>query len=167
MKKNLFTICLLGLTINLFSQNEKAEALFLYNFGMYIIWPDGIKTDNYTIGVIGNDQLSNELNLVCNNKTISGKKIIVKNFTTDTNIEPVNILVVGDNYTSKIHDFSSRFMNNQTLIVSEKEGMYTKGSEICFKMEDNKLKFELSLSNIMGKGLYVDKRLIDYAIVVD
>jgi phosphoribosylamine-glycine ligase len=166
MKKLFLAIFIVTASINVFSQNEKVEAMFLYSFAKYIIWPDGIKNDDYVIGVVGNEELSKELTKFCNNRSVGSKKIVIRSFENISGNETINMLVVGESCAAKISSYASK-LGRQTVIVSEKERMFNKGSEICFKKEDDKLKFEMSRNNIMDKGLYIDKRLLDYAILVD
>jgi len=166
MKKILISIIIISTSINVFSQNEKIEAMFLYSFAKYVIWPDGIRNEEYTIGVIGNEALAKELTMFCNNRAIGSKKIVVRSFDNISENDVINMLVIGESCASKISSYAGK-LGRHTVIVSEKENMFSKGSEICFKREDDKLKFELSRNNIMDKGLYIDKRLLDYAILVD
>jgi hypothetical protein len=54
---------------------------------------------------------------------------------------------------------------NKTLVITEKKGALNEGSAINFVIVDNKLKFELKVSNATKNGLKVSSNLETMAIV--
>jgi hypothetical protein len=54
-----------------------------------------------------------------------------------------------------------------TLIITERNGLISKGAGINFVMNDGKQKFQLSKINLQKSGLKVNAELVDMAVLVD
>jgi hypothetical protein len=79
---------------NNFGQDEKFKALFIYNFTKYIQWPDNFGSD-FTITVIGNSELVNELSFIATKKTVGQNSITVVTAKSASEVKKCQIVFIS------------------------------------------------------------------------
>jgi YfiR/HmsC-like len=149
---------------NVFAQSEKFQALFIYNFTKYIEWPTN-GNQEFVIGVLGNDIITNELRNVAANKKVGNQNITVKTFSSKDELSSCNIIYIPSNKNNNLDEVLAK-ANNNTLIVTDKKGAAKQGSAINFVIVDGKQKFEINSNNISKRGLKVDPNLLNLGINV-
>lgn len=157
-----FLIVCLGLN-SVFSQVEKFQAAYLFNFTRFIEWPSGFLPDNFIIGVLGNDPVVKELQSTASTKTIYGKKIDVKVFSNVESITPTHILFVPKASSDNVNSAAAKLGSQNTLLVSYSSKGIIDGSGINFILVDNKLQFEIKKANIIQNSLKVNSELENLA----
>jgi hypothetical protein len=169
MKSIGIAIIALFLSVNSFAQVEipKAEALFIYNFTKGISWPESSLKGEFVIGVVGDRDLYNELEVLTKNKNVGLNKISLKYYAKPSEIVSSHVLIVGDRYAGSFDQIKSSAGTFPTLFINTRDGMTAKGSGISFRLVDDKMKFVMSTSNIKNRGLQIDSRLEKMAILVD
>ena len=74
------------------------KAVFLYSFGRYVDWPPAAFTgtsQQFVIGIVGDDPFENALNRIAAKRTISNRKIAIKKFDTIDEYQPCHIVFVS------------------------------------------------------------------------
>jgi hypothetical protein len=169
MKKIMFFavgVLLLFSFTNVSAQKEKFQSLFIYNFSKYVKWPDGLPTDKFVIGVIGSTEMTKALESMATNRKVNGTDIIVKQFSSASEVEDCHILYISESASSKLSSIVSDIGDKPVLIVSDTPGMAKKGSVINFIEEEGKIKFELNQKYAESRGLKVSGSLVSLAILV-
>jgi YfiR/HmsC-like len=164
--KFILVIILLQGTYSLYAQEEKYIGLFIYNFTKFFDWPDNMKTGNYNIEVLGHKSVFDELTRLTSGKSVGSQTIVIKNLNTVDQLTNSHILFVGHWQSRSMSNILAKINGNNTLIISESEGMLDAGSAINFVIRDNGIKFEINLSNARKKGLKVDPRIRELACKV-
>lgn len=149
------------------AQMAQFQALYIYNFAKNIGWPAKDADKELVITVIGDGDLSAELNKLAATKTIGTRKVIVKESTTINGIQKSDIIVLGEAKSGQIGSLMSAQNGNTNLIVSGKKGQCGNGAGISFLSEGGKLKFEISNKNISNRGLQVSQKLLSLGTQVD
>jgi len=151
-----------------YAQKEKYQSLFIYNFTKYIKWPDSYNSDKFVIGVIGNSEIFGSLNTMATSKkkTASGKNMVVKKFSSVSEIDDCNILFVSQNVAGELGQIDSNTSSKPVLIITDSPGLATQGSIINFIEKDGKIKFELNESKASSRGLVVSGSLTSLAIII-
>jgi len=159
-------VFLFSLAINLFSQSSipAAQSVFMYNFTRLIEWPADYKSGDFTIAVIGSNDVFNELKNYTTGKMVGVQSIKVVKFNATAEITKCHILFVSFGKTKELPDILSRLGGGGTLIVSENKGAIEKGATLNFLIVDDKLKFELKTSNATSVGLKIHSNLENMAI---
>lgn len=165
IKLSLICLFLMG-TISLYAQEEKYIGLFIYNFTKYFDWPDNTKTGNFTIEVLGHKSVADELTRLTAGKSVGSQPIVVKNLNSVDQLGKSQILFIGHWQSRMIADILSKGAVNNTLIITEAEGLLVQGSAINFIIRDNTIKFEMDMSNATDKGVKVDPRIRELAYKV-
>ena len=147
--------------LNLKAQDEyQAKAFFIYNFTRLIEWPTDNKTE-FVIGVVGNSPITEHLEKITSGKNVASQKIVIKHFKTTEEIADCNIIYVSNNFSSKIGAIQDILKSNHTLIVGEKNGLTNEGAAINFVLNNNRLSFQINVTNAQKYGLKVSKSLVD------
>lgn len=151
----------------LFSQAEKLQTVFIYNFTKHIEWPESYRQGDFVIGVLGNAAIVEELEELAKNRRVGGQPIVVKKYRDVSEIGKCHILFIPENRSADIGSVLSALKNGSTLIITDKKGLATAGAAINFVVEGNKQKFELNKKNATKYGLKVSSDLERLAIIIN
>ena len=144
---------------------HEIHSMMLYNFTKYIQWPDN-GSDKFVIGVLGDDQVYKTLKAWYSNKAKSGKQFSIVKFNSVGDISSCDILYVAKSTSGKFDDIKAKISTQSTLLITDQNGLGKKGSNINFKMVNNRLAFELNKASIEASNLKVSSQLMNIAIVI-
>jgi hypothetical protein len=162
----LFIISFVSFSLKTQAQTSVAEAqaIFMYNFTRLIEWPADCKSGDFVIGVYGSQDVFAQLNNYMSSKKVGNQNIKVFKFNYITDITKCHILFVSLNKSKEMATIMGIVGTNKTLVITEKRGCLNEGSAINFVIVDDKLKFELRVSNATKYGLKVHSNLEAMAI---
>lgn len=146
--------------------SEKYQALFIYNFTRYIEWPSANSAE-FTIGVLGKSSVYKELVTVAEGRKVGTQTIKVKKFASASEIGNCQIVFVSSDASAQVAAIASSSQGNNTLIITERYGLISKGAAINFIEDDGKQKFQMSRVNMQKTGLKVNNQLVNLATLVD
>jgi hypothetical protein len=166
MKKLLILILVLcfGITIG-YSQVGKTQAMFIYNFSKLIKWPSNYSQGDFIIGVIGESDTYQALKEFTKDKKVGSQGMSVKKFNNINEISDCHILFISSDKSSAINEIIAKIKTQNSLVISEKKGLINSGSAIDFLVIDNKLRYQMNVSNAEKYNLAVSKSLVDLAYV--
>lgn len=142
------------------------HANILYHFTKYVNWPAENSNSDFVIGLLGNSPMEAELKKATANKFVGKRKIVIKVFTSlDVSID-CNILFISDDKSSLLKKVLLRTSNYPILIVTEDEGLASKGSCINFVIEDERTKLEFNTVNINKRNLKIANELLALGSIV-
>lgn len=147
----------------------EVKAAFLYNFGKFVEWPSAAfpNTGEYlVIGVLGENPFGTILDEAISGKTIQGKKLVVKRFTRVKDALNCHILFISSSEESRLTEILTTLANTSVLTVGEMQEFARRGGMIRFRMENNKVRFEINLAATERAGLTVRSQLLKLATVV-
>ena len=140
------------------------KALYLYNFATLIDWPADDRKGNFVIGVYGSKEgVYDNLKTKFEGKAIGSQEIVIKNFTSSSQIDEAHILYVTPMKSSSYPSLETKFKNKSTLMVTEKDGYLSKGAAINFVVSGTSQKFEINKSNAKKHKLIIADRLLNLA----
>jgi hypothetical protein len=145
----------------------KAQALFVYNFAKFIDWSESQLNGEFVIGVVGNSDVYNEIVNISSGKKLRNLNIAVKKMNKTSLLSSCNVIFVCENESSNLETIVNFYKNSPTLIITERQGLIHKGSCISFRLENDKLRYEISKKNFASRGLVIDKILEQMAAYVD
>jgi hypothetical protein len=170
IKNSILSFVLVGLaSFSLVAQERpmhEVHSMMIYNFIKYIEWPTETKSGDFIIGVYGDQEVFNALNKWYGGKDKMGQKIVVKLYNNPSEISKCHMLYLAGPKSNDFEAVKNKFKNSPTLIVTDNKGLAQKGSGINFKMEGNKLKFELNQSTVQAANLKVSGQLASMAILI-
>ena len=144
---------------------RSVKAAFLYKFASYVQWPDvDAKTEvPITIGVIGATDFARELADITANRTVSSRPINVRRLTTGNSLDGIEILFIAKEERDHLSDLLSAARDKPILTVTESEGGLSSGSIINFTLDQDRVRFEVSLYAAEKSQLRLNARLLAVA----
>ncbi len=169
-------ICLNTLTAQAQTIDYSITANFIYQFTKYFSWPvtpvnvsytaSSSSSADFVIGIIGNHELADYLQHTTISKKVGTQKIKVVEFTGAEKIYDCNILYVSNEMSKCLKQIITQNQTAPFLIVTEGAGLATKGSCVNLIVEDNKVKMEINLSNILRRNLKVASEFLGLGKVI-
>ncbi|MEM6359068.1 MAG: YfiR family protein [Bacteroidota bacterium] len=143
---------------------HEIHSMMLYNFTKYIQWPES--SGAFVIGVVGDENVYQTLNNWYNGKLKGNRKFKIVRFSSAAEVTQTDILYVSKGISGKFDEIKAKTDAQRTLIITDKVGLGKKGSNINFKMVNNRLAFELNEASIEASGLKVSSQLMNMAILI-
>ena len=143
------------------TENE-LRVIFIYNFTKYVEWENMDDIEEFKIGILGKDLITNVFNSLAASKKVNGKPIRILNFKSVEDIRKVQILYVNKKYQYDLSKVLDKMYGNNTLLVSANYPFNQ--SMINLIIIDNKMNFEVNEGIIERERLKVSPGLIKLAI---
>lgn len=147
-------------------QLDEVYSMMVFNFTKYVQWPDFAEPGEFVIGVIGNNDVYNQLNASYNGKPRGKKTYVIKKFTNAAEVTACHVLYIDKSKSHEFEAVNAKIQGKPTLVITDKSGLGNKGSGINFKTVDNKLKFELNQKVLENSNLKVSSTLTSMAITI-
>jgi hypothetical protein len=163
------------------SREFQLKAAFLYNFLMFVDWPEGKMADSnspITIGIIGDDKFKDAFEPI-KDKLIGNKKVVVIRFKPfeelkktdkaemDKEIEAIrrcHLLYICRSEEASLEDLMNLTNGCGVLTVAGIEKFVESGGGIInFIMEENKVRFEINLNAARRANLKIRSQLLKLA----
>lgn len=177
-------ICLVFTAKNITAQNlsaneramVKIKSVFIYNFTLYIDWPDAYKSGKFVVGILAdnsNKKLTNamytELQNMARTKKAGTQPFQIELFSSVNDISKCHIVYMPEGVSNKLSQVIKRIdsKNYHTLIVTDKEGLAKKGAAVNFVRVESRQKFELNEKNAKKYGLKLAAKFKNLAIIVE
>src|SRR5512133_3903556 len=166
MRKNLWVIIFALMVAPAFAQKVQVVSLpkylasSLYSFVRFINWPDENKTGDFVIAVVGNNEVFQELSTLSGGKTVGSQPIQIKFYKKIDELNGYHhVVFLGGTSGVPINKLTKKTEGQRTLLVTECQGMLSWGSAINFVEKDGFMKFEMSKTAMLSKGLQVSSQL--------
>lgn len=144
---------------------HEVYSMMVFNFSKYVQWPDS-GNGEFVIGVIGNEEIYKTLSTWYAGKPKGTKKMVIKSFKDASEVQECQILFIDKSKSGEFDQAKAKVKGKGTLVVTDRNGLGSKGSCINFKTVDDKLKFELNQSAIEASNLKVSSALSQMAILI-
>lgn len=146
------------------------KAAFIERFTRFIDWPEKNSAnidDNFTITILGNNPISDELKKIANYQQVKNKKIVIKNVSSISPNLKTHIVFVPIEQRSELDNVIEAVRFKPVLVISEIEGAANIGVHINFFLDNNKLRFEVNERAIAESGLKISYLLLQSAKIVN
>jgi hypothetical protein len=147
------------------AQSYQLHSVFIYSFTRYVQWPDDRNTGDFRILVVGDSPILAELQKMAETKKVGSRPIKVDEASKITGSETSHIIFISAGKSALLPEVLAK-VGTGVLVVTEKEGLGSKGSAINFFQKDGKLAFELNQNAMNKQGLKASTELIRLAVVI-
>lgn len=167
------------------SSEYQVKAAFLYNFIKFIDWPGEDTADSnepIVIGILGKDPFGDAFKPI-ENKQIKEREVIIKRFKRleeqeksgdkdkdddelQKQIEAIRecqLLFICSSEKTRLKEIIDLVKDYNILTVGDTEGFLNSGGIIEFVMEENKVRFEISITAANRAKLKVRSQLLRLA----
>jgi hypothetical protein len=145
------------------------KAAFLYKFLGYVEWPAGVlgnATAPIVIGVLGADDIADELRTIVARRRIAQHPIEVRRVAEADALDGVNVLFIGRDGKTALPRLAPAAQRRSVLVVSDFDGALEEGSVINLVVVDNRVRFEVSLEAAERSELKLSSRMLAVAMWV-
>ncbi len=153
------------------NRESSLKAAFLYQFTMYVRWPDeafATPKTPFVFGIVGADRVGPILRKIAQVKDVDGHPIEVRNYSKVEDIRDCHLLFVPrSTENDQQADLLKRLRGKNILIVGETQDFLAWGGVINFAIEQNRIKIRISKSAYEREKLVVSSKLLRVAAVVD
>ena len=140
-------------------------SMMVFNFIKYVQWPAD-DSKEFVIGVIGNNDIYSTLNTWYGGKSKGNKVYVIKKFKDASELTDCQVVYIDRSKSSEFETINEKVKGKGTLIVTDRNGLGSKGSCINFRKIDEKLRFELNQKAIESANLKVSGALMSLAILI-
>ena len=157
-------------TVQASSSREYAiKAAFLYNFAKFVEWPLQSFEDSTTpiiLCILGKDPFGVFLKPI-KDKTVKGKKIIIKYSPKIDDMEKCHVLFVGKSEDKQLVRILARIRDWNVLTVSDIGDFAQRGGIIGLTKEEDEIHFEINLEASKMADLKISSRLLKIARIIN
>jgi len=157
------------------SPKAKITALYLYNFLLFVDWPEnaGCDSDTLKVCIFGAPALYEALKSM-EGQRIGGKKLAIFSLTTPEDLdESCQVLFAGEKEKPALKELLEKVKGRRILTVSDNTEFISLGGMVSFKdpdtfeKSDGKAKrFIINLSAAQKSGLKIRSRLLRMSDIV-
>lgn len=168
-KKVVLALLIASAAISTYGQERplhEVYSMMVFNFTKYVQWPETSQAGDFTIGVIGNEEVFKTLNAWYGGKPKGGKKYVIKKIANTADAEGCEVVFLDRSKSGEFDTVIETIRGKGTLLITDKNGLGAKGSAINFKTVENRLKFELNQKAIEASNLKVSGSLTSMAILI-
>lgn len=171
MRHGLLTILILAMTTPVIgdetvSREYQVKAAMIFNFAQFVEWPaDAFQSSDspLVIAVVGTNPFGDVLERLVEGKTISGRAVGVKYFTSADRIGPCHVLFVPASLNRELSRIMRAIEGQPVLSIGETEEFPWAGGIIRFYTEDNKVRFEINPEAAERARLKISSKLLKLA----
>jgi hypothetical protein len=145
------------------------KATFLYNFGKFVQWPASAasaKGNVFFICVMGNDPFGPTLDTTIAGEQIDGRNVVAKRISTVQEAQECRILFIGLSEAKTLMAILGSLHRDSILTVSDIPHFAEKGGMIEFRLEQNRVRFQINLESADTANLSVSSELLKIAAAV-
>jgi len=151
------------------TREYQLKVAFLYNFTKFVEWPanssDGT-AEPIVLGIAGKGPHAAELEEVVRNRTVNGRKLVVKTVETPEAAKGVHVLFLPASEDARLAEWLGAVRGACTLTVGESGAFAQSGGTINFVVEGDKVRFEVNEDAAEQAGLKVSSQLLKLAKTV-
>ena len=157
-------------------EQDKVKALYLYNFLLFVEWPESAFNDKDCVctAILGDDLLFEALKPM-DGKTIKGRKMIVERCEDLKDLEkPFHVIFIGSSMKALVPQILEQIKDKPVLTVSDMEGFTQMGGMVLFRNIGDPSdktgypkRFEINLPAVKRAGLKIRSRLLRLSDIVN
>lgn len=148
----------------------EVKAAYLYNFARFVEWPEPASDAAdapFVVGVLGRDPFGRVLDDTLSGKTLGGRPIVVRRLEKAQEAETVQILFVSSSAAGELPAILRATEGRPILTVGDSEGLARRGVILNFRLQENRVRFEVNLRRAEESHLRISSQLLKLAVAVE
>ncbi len=148
---------------------HQVKIAFLYNFARFVEWPRSTfaRPDApVVLGILGNDAFYAEIESMLEGKIVDLHPLVIRRFRSVEQAHGSQILFIGGSPRTDLARVLDLLGRLPVLTVGDADQFATQGGMIGFRMEDNKVRFEINVDAAERSGLKLSSKLLSVARIV-
>jgi hypothetical protein len=145
------------------------KAAYLYNFVRFVEWPAEALPEPsapFVVAVLGDDPFHEVLEGAFAGKTLAGHSAAILRVHDPAEALGAQILFISSSEASSLPRIARTLSNHSILTVGDVPEMARNGAIIAFRIEGNKVRFDINLERSERAGLKLSSQLLKVATIV-
>jgi hypothetical protein len=144
------------------------KAAFLYNFTKYVEWPSPSPPDEpFRLCVLADAAFSAALDRTILDESVGGRRLVRAVPRSIDEARRCAILYVGNGYAEQGAPVLGAVRDLPILTVGEGARFLKQGGAIAFLLENNRVRFDISINALQRSGLTASSKLLRVARSVE
>lgn len=147
----------------------QVKAAFLYNFAKFVDWPASAFStpgDPFQVCTLGENLPGGVIEEAMRGKNWNGREIVVRHVSGGAEARSCQILFLGAAELRRFPATVASLGRASTLTVGDSEGFAQKGCAIGFRLESNRVRFDVNVGAATRAQLKISSKLLGLARVV-
>ncbi len=145
-------------------EDYKFHHIYIWSFTKYIEWPSSYQSGDFVIAVVGQSDIIPYLQVMARQRTAGAQKIDIQVVNHIGELGKVHMVFIPKEKSNVLEPLLYKLKDKPTLVITEEDGLLTKGSGINFIKEGGRVKYEANQQNIESHGLKVSSKLLQLAV---
>jgi hypothetical protein len=149
---------------------DQVKAAYLLRFADYVEWPAASDTDAnppFLICVLGAHPVLRILAQATDLPAIKGRTVVARQVDVVEDASPCDILFIPPAQAGRIGEVHAQLRSQPVLVVGDSPGLARRGAVINFVMQNERLRFEISIGTARAAGLKISAGLLKLATIVE
>jgi len=147
----------------------QVKAVYLYNFARFVDWSvtaAAAKSDSFAVCVMGQDPFGAILDATLASELIDQRKVVAMRIARPQDASVCQVLFISSSEDARLREILPFLDKMKVLTVSDMPHFSERGGMIQFVPENDKIRFEVNLTNTERAGLSLSSELLRVAVVV-
>ena len=145
------------------------KAAFLYNFAKFVEWPPDAfpdPTSPFIFGIVGDDPFDDELNAMISEKSLSGRRFVVRRFRRGEDLRHCHVLFISASEKKFLKLILESVRGSSVLTVADADGFARQGGMIGFVLQESRVRLEVNPQVAGRSRLKISSKLLALARIV-
>ncbi len=116
------------------------------------------------MGILGEDPFGKVLEVIIRNKTINGRTLTIKRSQRVEDLKDCHVLFISRSEQARLAQILTALKGLSILTVSDTDEFLADGGIINFKMQNDKVRFEVNVATAQHAALRISSELLDLAV---
>jgi hypothetical protein len=146
------------------TQEYAVKAALLYNFTMYVNWPESAFADAESpvrVAVMGDDPFGPLLDAAMKDKYVGRHKIVVERLKPEQSSQDCHLLFICRSEESRLEEVLAGVKGKPVLTVSDLSRFTERGGMISLEKPETKIQLGINLERVRQANLSVSARLLN------
>ena len=151
------------------SLEHQVKIAFLYNFARFVEWPKATfaRPDAPVIlGILGSDGFCSDIEKMLQGKTVDSHPLVIRHVQSVGQVQPSQILFISSSVHNDLARILGLLSGVPVLTVGDTDSFTSLGGMINFRMEANKVRFDINIDAAERSGLKLSSKLLSVSRVV-
>ena len=147
----------------------RLKAAFVYRFPQFVTWPADAwaRRDDVEVCVVQPDPFGAILPDLLRGEAINGRPLRLRLMVPEQREDSCHVVVIaGADAVRDSSDLLKRLAGRPVLTIGDDPSFLAQGGIIALKIVDNRVRFEVSVTNARRAGLQVSAQLLRLALAV-
>lgn len=148
---------------------EQLKAVYLFNFGQFVEWPEQAfesKNAPFVIGILGADGVGDTVEKVVRGESLAGRRFEVRRFGKASEIDRCHILFIGRDQSASLDKALEAIRGRSVLTVTDIAGAEHRGAVVALFNENNRIRMRINLDAAKAGDLVISSKLLRPAEIV-